>query len=352
MKRELPKNVRQIGNVSDSSKIYVEDYVDTFLNQLCEKTEQETVGAFLIGETVKEEDQDFIYIYGAIRMKELEKKGKDYVVGDHVWKHACETCKEYFGDAEILGWMLAGEDVPAEANHNISKIHQKYFQREQSVFVTKNARDKEETFYVYKYRHMMECAGHYIYYEKNLEMQNYMIASRKKVGLTPSEIIEDRVAKNFRSIIREKEKKNEKKTQSRITYALSTFLVLILVVIGVTTLNNFEKMKNVKNSLSQVKENTLDEVEEEVMEAVGDDVESKQEEKDEEDELKEDTLEEETPEAPSESTTEAYIVQKGDTLESISRMKYGNNLKIEEICQLNGLQNGNLIFVGQKLLLP
>lgn len=31
MKKQLPKNVRQIGNVSDSSKIYVEDYVDTFL---------------------------------------------------------------------------------------------------------------------------------------------------------------------------------------------------------------------------------------------------------------------------------------------------------------------------------
>ena len=348
MKRELPKNVRQIGNVSDSSKIYVEDYVDTFLNQLCEKAEQETVGAFLIGETVKDEEQDYIYIYGAIRMKELEKKGKDYVVGEQSWKHACESCKEYFGDAEILGWMIAGQDVPEEANHNISKIHQKYFPREQSVFMTKSARDKEEKIYVYKYRHMMECAGHYIYYEKNLEMQNYMIASRKKVGLTPSEIIEDRVAKNFRSIIREKEKKNEKKTQSRITYVLSTFLILILVVIGVTTLNNYEKMKNVKKSLGQVKENTVEEVEEEVMEALGSDVESTKE----EEETEESVVEEEQVDVPTESTAEAYIVQKGDTLESICRMKYGNSLRIEEICQLNGLQNGNLIFVGQKLLLP
>ena len=32
MERQLPKNVRQIGNVSDSPKIYVEDYVDTFLH--------------------------------------------------------------------------------------------------------------------------------------------------------------------------------------------------------------------------------------------------------------------------------------------------------------------------------
>ena len=31
MERQFPKNVRQIGNVSDEPKIYVEDYVDTYL---------------------------------------------------------------------------------------------------------------------------------------------------------------------------------------------------------------------------------------------------------------------------------------------------------------------------------
>ena len=40
MENKFPKNVRQIGNVSDTPKIYVEDYVDTFLNQICEKTEE------------------------------------------------------------------------------------------------------------------------------------------------------------------------------------------------------------------------------------------------------------------------------------------------------------------------
>ena len=358
MKRQLPKNVRQIGNVSDSSKIYVEDYVDTFLNQLCEKAEQETAGAFLIGETVREDDQDFIYIYGAIHMKELEKKGKDYIIGENVWKHACETCKEFFGDAEILGWVLAGEDIPKEATHNIQKIHQKYFPREQSLFITKNSRDKEENFYIYKYRHMMECAGHYVYYEKNMEMQNYMIASRKKVGLTPSEIIEDRVAKSFRSIIQEKEKKNAQKSGSKITYALSTFLILVAVVIGVTMINNYQKMRNIKNSLEQVKEDTLSEDEDDVIEVIGGNVENeipkdevKEEEQEQQGEQQGEQQQEENTVTP-ENTEEAYIVQKGDTLESICVKKYGDNSRIKEICQINGLEDGNLIFVGQKILLP
>ena len=97
MKRQIPKNVRQIGNVSDSSKIYVEDYVDTFFNQLCSKADQEMVGAFLIGETVQEEEQDYIYVYGAIQMKELLVKGKEFIIEENVGKNACETCKEYFG---------------------------------------------------------------------------------------------------------------------------------------------------------------------------------------------------------------------------------------------------------------
>ena len=75
MRRQLPKNVRQIGNVSDSSKIYVEDYVDTFFNQLCDKAGQTPVGAFLVGETVREKDEDYIYVYGALRMKRVDVKG-------------------------------------------------------------------------------------------------------------------------------------------------------------------------------------------------------------------------------------------------------------------------------------
>ena len=398
MKRQLPKNVRQIGNVSDSSKIYIEDYVDTFFNQLCEKAEQEMQGAFLIGETVQEEDQDYIYVYGAIRMKELIVKGKDFVIGEHVWKDACEKCKEYFGNAEILGWFITGGEHPLEVNHNINKLHQKYFSREKSIFVTKNARDKEEKFYIYKYRDMMECSGHYVYYEKNVEMQNYMIATRKKVGFTPSEIIEDRVTKNFRSLIREKNEKAEQKNHSRLVYGMSTFLVLVIVVIGVTMLNNYDKMQGVQDSLSTLNGEESKENEGDIAEVFGENVTS--ENQDEPDKLDDaqsadkaddgaqtdetlgvqpegeqaaQTDGEQATQADGEQTTQpndgqttgqdgtetpvikepkTYVVKKGDTLESISREQYGDVAHVNAICKINGLNDGNLIFIGQKLLLP
>lgn len=377
MGKQLPKNVRQIGNVSDSSKIYVEDYVDTFFNQLCDKAEQEMLGAFLVGETVREEEQDYIYVYGAIRMKELLMKGKDFIVSEQVWKHALETCKEYFGDAEILGWFVTGGEHPIEINHNIHKIHQRYFSRENSIFVTKNARDREEKFYIHKYRDLMECGGHYIYYEKNLEMQNYMISTRKKVGFTPSEIIEDRVTKNFRNIIREKNEKSEQKNRPRVVYAVSTFLVLVIMVIGVTALNNYDKMQNIKNPIDTLAENKPKEDEDETVEAIGENVtaeipkdgpeESEKEEQPAETEPITTPTETGEPDKPSDETTQTtptgdssqtltppktYTVKQGDTLESISREKYGDVSRVDAICELNHLNDGNLIFIGQKLLLP
>lgn len=377
MKRQLPKNVRQIGNVSDSSKIYVEDYVDTFFNQLCGKANQEMIGAFLIGETVQEEEQDYIYVYGAIQMKELLVKGKEFIIEENVWKNACETCKEYFGNAEILGWFIAGGENNVEVNHNIKKIHQKYFHREKSLFITKNARDKEEKFYIYKFRDMMECGGHYVYYEKNLEMQNYMIATRKRSGFTPSEIIEDRVTKNFRNLVREKTEQNEQRAHSRMVYAMSTFLVLVVLVIGVTMINNYDKMKSVQNSLDKLTQNVSkvdkqekEEKDEESVEVLGDIVSSQQEDTQEGDapeenaqegEVQEDDMQEggdtvqdsmQQEQQPESTTTKTYIVKEGDTLENISRKEYGDITHIEAICELNNLEDGNLIFIGQKLLLP
>lgn len=390
MKRQLPKNVRQIGNVSDSSKIYVEDYVDTYFNQLCDKAEQEMVGAFLIGETVQEEEQDYIYVYGAIQMKELGVKGKDFIIEESVWKNACETCKEYFGDAEILGWFVAGGENDVEVNHNIKKLHQKYFQREKSLFVTKNARDKEEKFYIYKFRDMMECGGHYVYYEKNLEMQNYMIASRKRSGFTPSEIIEDRVTKNFRNLVREKSEQNEQKSHSRMVYALSTFLVLVVLIIGITMINNYDKMQSVQKSLDKISENvSKTEEKEESVETLGGIVSSKQETDNKEDVTQTEKLQGETAkeediqgedmqdgnaqegnsqegstqvgavegedaqdENSTVTATRTYIVKEGDTLETISKKEYGDITHIDAICELNQLEDGNLIFIGQKLLLP
>ena len=49
-----------------------------------------------------------------------------------------------------------------------------------------------------------------------------------------------------------------------------------------------------------------------------------------------------------------YRVQKGDTLSGICKEVYGSGseAKMKEICEINGLENADFIYEGQKLLLP
>ena len=85
MEREFPKNVKQIGNVCDEPKIYVEDYVDTYLNQLKEQTESATVGAVLTGEILKLNDQDVVYVAGALKVSDVEMTGTEVRISKEAW---------------------------------------------------------------------------------------------------------------------------------------------------------------------------------------------------------------------------------------------------------------------------
>ena len=54
----------------------------------------------------------------------------------------------------------------------------------------------------------------------------------------------------------------------------------------------------------------------------------------------------------TQTTPQYYIVQEGDTLQSISYKVYGTYQKVDEICEWNRLDNPDSILYGQRLLLP
>lgn len=252
MERQLPKNVRQIGNVSDNPKIYVEDYVDTYLNQLREKAREQPVGVILTGELLKLEDENAVFVSGAVQMKEVKTNGNDIEITDEIMKEAKEEAARFFPECRIVGWGIIEDGSPMSRNREIKRIQEKEFAEEWNLFLWKNAREQEEVFYAYKFGEIMQMGGHYIYYEKNPEMQNYMINTRRENGVTPSEVVEDRAAKDFRSAVREKMEYKEQHQSSKFAYITSALLVLIVLVIGITTVNNFDKMKSVQTSLENL----------------------------------------------------------------------------------------------------
>ena len=256
MERQIPKNVRQIGNVSDSPKIYVEDYVDTFFLQLSEKSEKEKQpeGAFLIGEMQKQDNEEYIYIYGAIKIKELKKEGGEYLINDKIWKCGCEECSQYFEEGEIIGWFVTEHDLQLAPGSINVKLHKKLFPKKNTVLVMKDSSNQEDVFFVHKLGDLMEIGGHYTYYEKNPCMQNYMIASRKKNGTVQTESVEDTAAQSFRSLVRERGGQKRERRTGSLMYGIRTCLVLVLIVMGVSMMNNFSKMKSLQNKINVVAE--------------------------------------------------------------------------------------------------
>ena len=54
----LPKNIRQIGIPNEKYRIYIEDYVYTFLKKIAEKAEEEEKKALLEKEEIEEDIQN------------------------------------------------------------------------------------------------------------------------------------------------------------------------------------------------------------------------------------------------------------------------------------------------------
>ncbi|MCI5869424.1 MAG: LysM peptidoglycan-binding domain-containing protein [Dorea sp.] len=355
MEKQFPKNVRQIGNVSDEPKIYVEDYVDTYLNQLCEKVSENPEAAMLVGEILTVDGQGVVFVSGAIRLREVEVNGTELRISDEVWHEADEERKRFFPTSDAVGWCLLESGRLMSRSREISGIHEKSFSRSDTVFVWKDTVEKEEVFYAYKYGELMQMGGHYIYYEKNPSMQEYMINTRKKIGVTPSEMVEDRAAKDFRSVVREKLEDKEQKQNSRFVYLTSTLLVIVVLAIGISTVNNYDKMEAVQSSLEALSRsvgNDSSEAEEDEGMINTEDVSDQEGETRDAEQVSAGTVPETSTIQEQLSEDDYYVVQKGDTLDSISEKLYGDSSHVEAICKMNGLTDGNLIYIGQNLLLP
>ena len=381
----------------------MEDYVDTFFTQLCEKCEKAgngPVGAFLVGDIQSGDDGEFVYIYGAIQMHELKMNGNEYVIDESTWKHAYEDCKQFFEDGEMLGWFVAHPGVPLTPESSTVKLHKKSFPKKNTVFIMKDPVEKDETYYVHKMNDLMEIGGHYTYYEKNPCMQNYMISSRKKNGAFSTETVEDRAAQDFRNLVRKRGKYRKQKRAGGLMYAASACLVLIIIIMGVSMVNSFDRMKSVQSTLETLADRNDTVETREVSGSVtavtaeeqtdsGQDT----EEQSSDDQTADDAAQAENAQAAqeeensadtgqeagaeTETTTDSngtgsadealdqqdtagdtngsngvYIVEEGDTLAIISRKMYGDVAHVDAICRMNGITDGNLIYVGQKLLLP
>ena len=269
--------------------------------------------------------------------------------------------------------------------------------------------EKEESFYISENNQLHKQKGYYIYYEKNEEMQNYMIEQNQK-GKS-NEDYDDVATKRIKNVIERKDtKKSDKKNDKnvvRFTYVAGGILAAIILLVSTTMLRNYHQMKNLETALNSLTENletsedgtddlqdvfsnTKDEEGETLKEPETDTVEVEtvpgninQTEESENETVEAETNEHEeevdseppateptevtrteepepTEPAPTQEQVEPvnevkyYIVRSGDTLVSISNELYNNGSqeKINEIIELNNIENQDKIFIGQQLIVP
>lgn len=249
---KMPKNIRQIGSIRDHNKaIYVEDYVMTYIKQLSVRDYTACKVAVLLGYYVCTEESKNLFIKGAIEMKSLDINSS-LPFSDEAWTSIYENIKKYFTDVEIVGWALIGPEFFIENEDKIKKIHTDNFFGPDKTLLKMDSMEKEEAFYLYENNQLIKQTGYYIYYEKNEEMQSYMVENKEVVVEERS--YDDETTRKIRKVIKEKKEPKDDKNVIHLLYGASALLTIIVLIIAAAMLNNYGQLKNMETAINTLSE--------------------------------------------------------------------------------------------------
>lgn len=404
---KLPKNIRQIGERDQIVKLYVEDYVNTYLRRLYPTGGNDLRCGLLLGSEEEDQGMPYIFIDGALEMEGVTGEGEQVEFTELSWKRAYQNMEEMFPKRSIQGWFLCGVPGCQLSPLNYWKQHSRYFPGKNMIMYLNSGLEGEEALYIASEDGFYKLRGYSIYYERNQMMQDYMI-SRKDIRRVDADA-SDVVIRDFRRKMEEKkEEAQSRKSTVSVLGGICGALSVAVLASGIVMFNNYQKMKEMESviasalpagtnlwqdyqlgddtelifetgstvqpetmapeivtpepetaaaaSVPETQEATTEmpmAAPEESTEAAADQpvqteaVEPRTEIP---------TLEEaetqmaEVGEAAAAANT--YIVGEGETLYGICFKIYHDLSQVDRICELNGLDDVNKIKAGQKLLLP
>ncbi|MCL2378708.1 MAG: LysM peptidoglycan-binding domain-containing protein [Defluviitaleaceae bacterium] len=180
----LPTNIKQIGSIGDGLRIYVEDYVCTFLHQYAEAGGYGERLAFLVGRHLMIDGQPILFISGAIHGKHAEEFEGFLRFSEKSRDYAETMLDEHFPMMEIVGWMQSQPSYGTYLNQHYASYHLRQFRKAYQVMFVLDPIERSNTFYVpdpdarTPSERMAEASGYFIYYEKNTNMHEYMLANK------------------------------------------------------------------------------------------------------------------------------------------------------------------------------
>lgn len=407
----LPKNIRQIGLAGENYRIYIEDYVYTFLHRAaqakCQQEEDSGILAVFLGENRWQSGTGYTFIRGVLLADAGEITEEHIEITQNMWQKIHEEQEKYFEGQEIVGWFLARQSLPMVVSELIGKVHRNQFGGEKILMLMDTA-EQEEAFFRYENNFLVRQSGYYIYYEKNTQMQNYMLEKNPEIQEESQETVQDDAVRAFRSLIQKKKKEEPEETEEKtsvFSYAATACIVLALAVVGVRFYRNYQVGQNIEGetrtasadimqeteitqipaaSVQQVTPTSWAELTESpkitptaeptLIPTVTISAEEAQIYKEESDTRKaqrriqqknqneeESTGQDNSGQASSDQDSEttsamqtrgSYTIRPGDTLYQISIENYGTMDKVADICRANGISENEIIYPGQIIVLP
>ncbi len=389
----LPKNIRQVGAPQGGRRIYVEDYVMTYLNQLAKPGNTYARGAILLGEYKQVDNQGVLFISGALEAQNVEFDLEEIEFTNEIWSGIYNDVKRYFPDLEVVGWFLSRMGFSTQINEKISKIHIDNFPgRDKALFMI-DSLEEEDAWYLFENNGLKKQSGYYIYYTRNDAMQSYMMIQRNHMVESETDIAErdQELLKKYRSRLEQRTEPVKEQKPISFLYVASSLLTVAFLALGITVINSYDRLKNLETAFHRIDIRMDGDTEEPITNVIsvnanvepstekdaGTDISNTTEEGQNSETTEPDSnggdISTET-EAPADASTEGdsgteepdpdispvlatdtpqyYTVQAGDTLSSISFAMYHSILYVDNIMEANEMQNGDEIYVGQQILIP
>ena len=252
---KYPKNSKQIGEPEANRKIYMEDYVYTYTTSLAYDAGTGTEYGVLLGECQRTENESCLFIRGAVRVTREEPEDpsvliRDVEFGQAVWGKIYEDMEQYFRGQAILGWFLSVPDLAPERMAAVKKLHLDNFAGAPKTLFLINQAEREENFYLVEEGELIKQKGFVCFYERNEAMQEYMLGKRS--GRSVDEDAQDQVVQNFRTIIQERKEEVSRQKSISFMYMACTFMVVVVIVIGINMMNSYDKMQKLDSSVNQI----------------------------------------------------------------------------------------------------
>lgn len=247
----LPKNIRQIGERDQVVKLYVEDYVNTYLRRLYPAGGEDLRCGLLLGSEEEGGKVPCIFIDGALEMEGVACGKEQVDLNDQAWKRAYRDMEEMFPKRSVQGWFLCGAPGCQLSPLNYWKQHSKYFPGKNKIMYLNSGLEGEEALYMASDDGFYRLRGYCVYYERNQMMQDYMIA-RKDVKRVDAGA-DDGVIRDFRRRMDEKrEEARERRSAVSVLGGICGVLSVAVLAGGIVMVNNYQKMRDMESVLASV----------------------------------------------------------------------------------------------------